>query len=100
LRFLGRNDAKILLYHSVSEGESFFIKGMGIWVSAGTFERHLDYLSNHHRVISLRDLVDSLKGGRIPRRSVVITFDDGFADNYHYAYASLKKYRISATIFI
>jgi peptidoglycan/xylan/chitin deacetylase (PgdA/CDA1 family) len=100
LRFLGRHDTKILLYHSVSDTESCFIKGTYIWVSTGTFEKHLNYLSKHHKLISLRTLVDSLKEGRIPPRSAVITFDDGFADNFRYAYPSLKRYKIPATIFI
>lgn len=100
LRFLGRHEAKILLYHSVSESESCFIKGTYIWVSTGTFEKHLNYLSKHHKVISLRTLVDSLKQGRIPPRSVVITFDDGFADNFLCAYPCLRRYKMPATIFI
>lgn len=100
MRFLGRHDAKILLYHSVGDTESCFIKGTEIWVSTKTFEKHLNYLSKHYKIISLRTLVDSLKEGDIPPRSAVITFDDGFADNFHDAYPYLKRYKIPATIFI
>jgi peptidoglycan/xylan/chitin deacetylase (PgdA/CDA1 family) len=44
--------------------------------------------------------VQSLEQGQIPKRSVVITFDDGFADNYHSAFPYLKSHRIPATIFL
>lgn len=100
LRFLGRDYVKILLYHSVSENENCFIRGSDIWVSALTFSDHLNYIKRHYNVISLRKLVDSLKRGKIPPRSVVLTFDDGFADNFSFAYPYLKKYKIPATIFL
>jgi peptidoglycan/xylan/chitin deacetylase (PgdA/CDA1 family) len=37
---------------------------------------------------------------KVPARTIAITFDDGFQDNYRYAFAILKKYNLPATIFI
>lgn len=100
LRFFGRQNTKILLYHSINEEESSFIKGTDVMVSPSIFAKHLKYLKNHYKVISLQDLVEFLKRGKILPRSVVITFDDGFADTYVFAYPYLKQFIIPATIFL
>jgi peptidoglycan/xylan/chitin deacetylase (PgdA/CDA1 family) len=100
LRHLGQNYAKILLFHSINDNDSPFIKGTNASVSRDTFENYLKYISKNYQIISLQSLVHSLHQRRIPRRSVVLTFDDGFADNFHIAYPFLKRYRIPATIFL
>src|SRR5690625_1624246 len=41
-----------------------------------------------------------VKGHQIPDKSVLITFDDGYKNNYEHAYPVLKKYDFKATIFI
>ena len=41
-----------------------------------------------------------LKGKNIPEKSIVLTFDDGYADIWIYAYPLLKKYGMCGTVFI
>ena len=100
IRFFGRNYAKILVFHSISDYESSFVKGANVWTPTAIFAKHLQYIMANYRVISLQTLVESLRHGRVPPRSVVITLDDGFADNYYFAYPNLKRYQIPATIFL
>ena len=100
LRILGQRYAKIILYHSTCDNEHNFIKGTNIWISDKYFEKHLKYLAKHYRIISLKNLVENLKKNKIPANSIVITFDDGFADNFTFAYSLLKKYKMNATIFL
>jgi peptidoglycan/xylan/chitin deacetylase (PgdA/CDA1 family) len=100
LRLLGRNYAKVIVFHSIADVESDFVKGTNVWTSAAKFAKHLHYIRKRYRVISLQDLVSSLRSGRIPKNSIVITFDDGFADNFHVAYPLLRQYQIPATIFL
>jgi peptidoglycan/xylan/chitin deacetylase (PgdA/CDA1 family) len=100
VRVLGRHYAKILIYHSISDRESIFVRGTGMWVSPVIFHKHLNYIRRNYKLISLQKLVDSLKQGRIPPRSVVLTFDDGFADNFHFVYPYLKCNKIEATFFL
>jgi peptidoglycan/xylan/chitin deacetylase (PgdA/CDA1 family) len=58
-------------------------------------------LAGSHPVIPLAQLVEALNGGRsIPRQAVVVSFDDGYVDNYDHALPILTKYRIPATFFI
>jgi peptidoglycan/xylan/chitin deacetylase (PgdA/CDA1 family) len=72
------------------------------WVSPENFEFQMNYLKkNGFKVISLDELVESIKSERrLSRKSVVITFDDGYEDNYTNAYPILKKYGFPATIFL
>ena len=88
----------VMMYHSVDYAD----KPEANWVSPELFERHMAYLFYHkYHVISLDELVDSIKEGRkISKKSVVITFDDGYENNYTYALNILKKYGFPATIFI
>jgi peptidoglycan/xylan/chitin deacetylase (PgdA/CDA1 family) len=69
-------------------------------VTPDHFEEHLKHLRHHYHPISLQDLKQRLDAGRTLRRTVVITFDDGYADNFHTAYPLLKRYEAPATIFI
>ena len=64
------------------------------------FSEQINYLSRHLRVISLTEAVDRINSGNIDNNYVVITFDDGFADFYDYAYPILKKHDLPATIFL
>lgn len=100
LKSLGRNYVKILIFHSVNDRESGFIKGTDVWTSSEKFEKYLKYIAKNYQVISLKDLVVALKRRKIPKGTVVITFDDGFADNYHFAYPLLKHYKMPATMFL
>lgn len=71
-------------------------------VSPERFEWHMAYLKKHHfNVLPLRALVRIIKQGKpLPRKTVVITLDDGYEDNYQYAFPILKKYGFPATIFV
>ena len=101
LRHLGRAYSKIIVYHSISPTQTSFVKGTSeIWTSSRRFTKHLTYITKHYKIISLQNLVEHLKKGSVPRRTAVITFDDGFADNYHFAYPILKKIHIQPTIFL
>lgn len=89
---------KILTYHSINI-QSNSIPGMVQNVK--NFEQQMRYLKDNFRVISLTDLCRLLKNGKeLPKNSVVITFDDGYRDNYLNAYPILRKYKIPATIFL
>jgi len=66
------------------------------------FDQQMRYLKdNHYRVISLNELLDFLNYRHaIPKRSVLITIDDGYRSAYDIAYPILKKYGFKATLFI
>jgi len=88
----------ILMYHSVDIND----KITNIFISPGSFERQMKFLhKNNYNVISLSEAADYIKNRRRPPyRTVAITFDDGYYNNYEYAYPVLKRYGIKATLFV
>ena len=60
------------------------------------FEAQMQYLAGKgYHSVSLNELYGFMTGsGRVPRKSFVLTFDDGFYCNYHYLLPILKKYRL------
>ena len=99
----GSEKVRILLYHRVLDlqREKDFCSLPGIIVSVKMFDEQMKYLSENYNVISLENLVDSLKNNLpFPKKGVVITFDDGWKDNFSFAFPTLKKYNLPATIFL
>jgi len=100
--FLNRNKLLVLLYHGVSEGlenESIVRDYREKHISKVVFEKQVRYLRKHFNVITLQKAFDYLKTDSLPLRSVVITFDDGYLDNYTKAFPILTLFGASATIF-
>ncbi|MDD5355814.1 MAG: polysaccharide deacetylase family protein, partial [Candidatus Omnitrophica bacterium] len=71
-------------------------------VTVSAFDRQMRFLKlNNYNVITLEGLAYLIKEKkRIPKNTVVITFDDGHMDNYENAYPILKKYNLPATMFV
>jgi peptidoglycan/xylan/chitin deacetylase (PgdA/CDA1 family) len=95
--------ALILAYHSVSDRreEQSAIIDPGITADAEQFEQQMSILRNEYHPITLDDLADCLEHKKpFPRRAVVVTFDDGFADNYHLAAPIIEKYDIRGAIYL
>ncbi|HQP10733.1 MAG TPA: polysaccharide deacetylase family protein [Candidatus Omnitrophota bacterium] len=88
----------IVMYHQVT----FTERPQPNWVSPENFEWQMAYMTDHgYRVIRLGELVEAIKSGKpLPRKTAVITFDDGYANNYTNAFPILKKYGFPATIFV
>ncbi len=88
----------ILMYHRVARplnGDAH------LCVSPANFESHIRYLSKHFDFISLEELSDYIEKRAYPARdSVMLTFDDGWEDNYTNAFPVLKKYKAPALIFL
>ncbi|MBN1210978.1 MAG: polysaccharide deacetylase family protein [candidate division Zixibacteria bacterium] len=93
----------ILMYHQVAgdrETENKYLM-KGLYVFQSTFDKQMSYLKKKYKPIALSQLVELLVNNQpIPENSVIITFDDGWRDNFQHAYPILKKYDIPATIFM
>ena len=87
----------ILMYHRIAELDS---DPWGLAVSPAHFAEHLHVLRRLGSVISLPDLVQALRTGDVPRRPVIVTFDDGYADNVNTAMPLLEQQAILATILV
>ncbi|MDD5476707.1 MAG: polysaccharide deacetylase family protein [Candidatus Omnitrophica bacterium] len=86
----------VLTYHSFD-----YAKGL-LFVSPENFERQMHYLKDKgFKVIPLDELVEGIKNKKkFAHNTVVITIDDGYENNFTYAYPVLKKYGFPAIIFL
>jgi len=93
----------ILMYHHIKElppGAS------GLWqdltVSPEIFKKQMEHLFKHnYRPITFKDFFNYLRTRRnLPERALIITFDDGWRNQYENAFPVLKKYNFRATFFV
>ena len=86
-----KNFVLCLMYHSVDSEKG---KG-GIFVDE--FEEHIKWIKDKKTF-----KMEELKGldYKLPKNSILITFDDGYKNNYTLAFPILKKYNMKATIFL
>lgn len=87
----------VLNYHQINNEDHNVLT-----LSASEFEAQINYLQREgYTAISPDQLADYLKYGKtLPPNPVLITFDDGYKDNYRVAYPILRKYHFTATIFL
>ncbi len=98
------NKVPVILYHHVLKEDDInkYNRKNNATISLENFERQMKYLhDNGYNTITNYELEEFIKGKiNLPKKSVVIHFDDGYLSNTHYAYPILKKYNMKATIFI
>jgi peptidoglycan/xylan/chitin deacetylase (PgdA/CDA1 family) len=87
----------ILLYHRVADMKQ---DPQLLAVTPAHFAEHLEILRRDSRPMSLQGLIVALRNGSLPRRAVVVTCDDGYADNLLYAKPLLERYDTPATVFV
>lgn len=97
LRMRGRNILSILYYHRVTD-----ICQDGMTIGVQEFEKQIRFLKKHYHIILPSDLHKWLgqDGNLKGEKGLLITFDDGYEDNYINALPILKKYSCPAIIFI
>lgn len=95
LRFC--REVPILMYHRITD-----LPGDRLAVSPETFLQQLAYLQQHdYHTITLEDLTDHLLNRRpLPSNPILLTFDDGYEDNYTNALPLLKLHGLVGTVFI
>lgn len=86
----------ILAYHQVND------EGSKYSISISNFSQQMEYLTQQgYTAVTLAELTDSMAGnGSLPPKPVVITFDDGYRDNFTNALPILEKYGFKATVFV
>jgi len=89
--------AMILTYHRVAE---LARDPQLLAVTPSRFSEHLELLRREWHPIGLRELAKALAAGRVPRRAVCITLDDGYRDNLINAKLLLERADMPATVFV
>jgi peptidoglycan/xylan/chitin deacetylase (PgdA/CDA1 family) len=91
-------EVSILMYHAVLHRPL----PVADWcfMSSNDFRRQMLYLRRHLNVLSLGEAVARLENGDVNGPAAVITFDDGYQNNYDVAFPILSELRLPATIFL
>jgi len=97
----GAERVAVLMYHYIAPKEYDDPNNNSI-IALEAFEQGMDYLYREgYYTASLSELEDYVHGKiRLPEKTVVLTFDDGYENVYVYAYPILKKYGFRAAVFL
>jgi len=105
IRFLNNLIGKritIVMYHRVTDRsiESIEESLPFLFTSVETFRRQILFFEKWYKIISFEKLSTYIKHSKVPRNSLIITFDDGYEDNYLMAYPVLRGMNAEATFFL
>ena len=85
------------MYHRISEPD---LDPWGLSVSPSHFAEQLDVINKYFYPLSMQEFLGHLQRGRVPNRSIVVTFDDGYVDNLLHAKPLLERSEVPATVFL
>ena len=88
-----KNKITIFMFHKINNNDKSCLT-----IVPEIFEEIVVYLRNRYDLISLDHAVKRIEK-RVDVKGCVLTFDDGYRDNYDYAYPILKKHRVPATFY-
>ena len=97
-----RNRAIVLMYHRIlpSADRVHSFSHSAIMVEPVNFERHITFLKHHFNILSSEEFSQRFSNRiAFDNASCLITFDDGWQDNYQYAFPILKTHNVPALIF-
>ncbi|MDP3989543.1 MAG: polysaccharide deacetylase family protein [bacterium] len=86
--------ASILMYHSIGYNRATFT------VSLEMFEKQIQYIAKHRKVVCVSKLVEMVRNGNGVKGLVSVTIDDAYEDAYTHAFPVIKKYNIPVSIFV
>jgi peptidoglycan/xylan/chitin deacetylase (PgdA/CDA1 family) len=97
-RLVYQDRLTVIMYHGIIK-EPLMVNDW-CFIDEHSFHMQIEYLRKHFEIISLSEAVGRMGKGEIKRPAAVITFDDGYQNNYDVAFPILCKERIPATIFL
>lgn len=98
---LAKPRAVVLMYHSVVEDPQQTANSIRISQSQASFDWQMRTVTERFHPVSIGQAAEFAAQGRsLPRRAVVVTFDDGFADNHDVVLPILSRYGVPATFYI
>lgn len=96
--YLNKGQLSILMYHGIVD-EKLSLPDW-CFLDTSSFRAQMKYLKKHFKVVSLTEAVYLLNTGKLMTPTAVITFDDGYQNNYDCAFPILYEENLPATIFL
>lgn len=93
-----RREVAVLMYHGVVADDEALAEGDWLQVRASEFRRQMAYLARHYRVVDFAEALADGADSDQPR--AIVTFDDGYANNYTVALPILAALNLKATVFV
>ncbi|MGX5172715.1 polysaccharide deacetylase family protein [Aliikangiella sp. IMCC44653] len=92
----------VLTYHRIGRPSSNYPFDHGLYsATPEEFRQQMSYLSKRYTPLNMAQMADYIEGKlKLPKKPVLVTFDDGFDDNYRLAFPILKELSIPATFFV
>lgn len=93
---------RILAYHRVAElRDTQTVDARSVSATPAGFTRQMKHLARNYHVISMLQLLNRVENGiPLPKRAVLITFDDAYSDFAYAAWPTLKRFGLPATLFV
>lgn len=95
-----RRRVAVLMYHGVVADNESLAEGDWLQVRASEFRRQMAWLARHYRVIGFDEALAGGAEGEDHRPCAIISFDDGYANNYRVALPILADFGLKATVFV
>ncbi|MFQ5638057.1 MAG: polysaccharide deacetylase family protein [bacterium] len=96
------NYIRVLTYHRVAhlDDRPWLNPGL-ISATPKLFERQMSFLAQNYNVVSMQEILDSVAGTKpLPRKTVLVTFDDAYRDFAENAWPILQRLRLPVTVFV
>lgn len=92
----------ILTYHRVLPASVKAVTtGQAMIMEERIYKQQIQFLAEKCHPVTMEEALRGLRGEcRLPERAVTVTFDDGYRDNYEYAFPTLRHFGVPATIFL
>ena len=87
---------RVVLYHHVSDQGSSLVDQLSVSTPRDVFEAHLRRMARHYEVVSLDDVLS----GELPRRALLITFDDGYRSVAEVALPIMRRLGLPSVFFV
>ena len=106
LRMLGQSwwpwpRLTVLLYHRVNRPEEIGeLDPNLVDATPEEFDAQMSILARYFSPVTIDQIVEARHGGALPRNAAIVTFDDGYRDNYQHAVPILKRHGLTAVFFV
>ena len=102
VKYRNQKNVHILAYHRLCEKEpqNYVFNSELFSATTHEFDKQMQYVSDNFNVITFNQLDEYCRNDRNDKNLLIITFDDGYYDNYSLAMPILDKYKLPATVYL